>query len=309
MMSRATLALAFTLAMAALDPAVVKEIQDFRARHEVDYRRDYVPLAGLFSLDEGVHTAGSAPTNNIVLPKPVAPSIGRFVLKGGHVGFEPAPGAPVTLGEQPVTKPIDLKSDESGPADQLTIAPGMTLWVHMSGDRWTLRMRDVNGEPARKFEGFHWFAIDPAFRVTARFIKDPAPRQVRIPNQLGDEETYTTEGIVEYTLAGQKITMRPMTTRPGRFYFIFRDGTSGKETYETARFLYSNLNVDGTTVLDFNQAYNPPCSFNPFTTCPLPPKENRLTVRILAGEKAYPHPPSHAASAPRFGATAPPHGD
>ena len=82
-----------------------------------------------------------------------------------------------------------------------------------------------------------------------------------------------------------------MTTRPNRLYFIFRDGTSGKETYETARFLYSDLRSDGTTVLDFNQAYNPPCAFNPFTTCPLPLPENRLTVRILAGEKAYPHPP------------------
>ena len=78
-----------------------------------------------------------------------------------------------------------------------------------------------------------------------------------------------------------------MTTRPNRFFFIMRDGTSGKETYAAARFLYADLQPDGTTVLDFNQAYNPPCAFNPFTTCPLPPPENRLKVRILAGEKNY----------------------
>jgi uncharacterized protein (DUF1684 family) len=71
-------------------------------------------------------------------------------------------------------------------------------------------------------------------------------------------------------------------------YFIFKDGTSGKETYHTARFLYADLKEDGTTVLDFNEAYNPPCAFNQYTTCPLPPKENQLTVRILAGEKDYP---------------------
>ena len=92
---------------------------------------------------------------------------------------------------------------------------------------------------------------------------------------------------MEFTLNGQVVRLRPMTTRPGRLYFIFRDGTSGKETYDTARFLYSDLRPDGTTILDFNQAYNPPCAFNPFTTCPLPPQENRLKVRILAGEKAY----------------------
>ena len=96
-----------------------------------------------------------------------------------------------------------------------------------------------------------------------------------------------SEGVVEFRLNGQTVRLRPMTTRPKRFWFIFRDGTSGKETYETARFLYSDLRDDGTTVLDFNQAYNPPCAFNPFTTCPIPLPENRLKVRIPAGEKAY----------------------
>jgi len=285
---------AVALVSAMIDPAVVKEIQDFRTKHETDYRRDWVPLAGLFSLKDGVNTAGSAPANDVVLPKPVPPAIGRFVVSAGAVRFEPQKGAAVSLNDKPVTTAIELKSDEKGPADQLTIAPGKTLWVHMSGDRRTLRLRDENGETARTFEGFRWFPVDEKYRVTARFVKDAAPRTVRIPNQLGDEETYTTEGTVEFSLDGQKIAMRPMTTRPGRLYFIFRDGTSGKETYETARFLYTDLKPDGTTVLDFNQAYNPPCSFNPYTTCPLPPKENRLSVRIPAGEKAYPHSPHTA---------------
>jgi hypothetical protein len=292
MLSRAIVTLA--LLLNALDPAVVKENTDFRAKHETDYRRDYATLAGLFSLKDGANTAGSAASNDIVLPKAVRASIGRFVVSADRVRFEPAAGVSATLKDKVVTQPIDLTSDESGPADQLGVAPGMTVWVHMSGDRRTLRMRDVNGEPARAFEGFKWFPIDESFRVTARFIKDPAPRTVKIPNQLGDEETYTTEGIVEFTLAGSTITMRPMTTRPGRLYFIFRDGTSGTETYDVARFLYSDVKEDGTTVLDFNQAYNPPCSFNPYTTCPLPPKENRLTVRVVAGEQAYPHPPGRA---------------
>ena len=82
--------------------------------------------------------------------------------------------------------------------------------------------------------------------------------------------------------------LRPFTTRPNRFYFVFRDGSSGQETYETARFLYADLHEDGTTLLDFNEAYNPPCAFNPNTTCPIPLRENRLPVKILAGEKAYP---------------------
>jgi uncharacterized protein (DUF1684 family) len=289
MISRATLAV--VLALAAVDPAVVKEIEQFRAKHEEDYRRQFVTLAGLGSIKEGVNTVGSAASNAVVLPKGAPALVGRLVVSSSAVRFEPAPGAKLTMKGQAVTSPVDLTSDENGPADEIA-ADGITFWVHMSGDRRTIRMRDVNGEPAHTFEGFKWFPIDEKYRVTGRFIKDPAPRSVRIPNQLGDEETYTTEGVVEFTLQGQKVTLRPMTTRPGRLYFIFRDGTSGKETYETARFLYTNLNPDGTTVMDFNQSYNPPCSFNPYTTCPLPPKENRLTVRILAGEKAYPHPPN-----------------
>jgi uncharacterized protein (DUF1684 family) len=288
MISRALLAV--VLALAAVDPAVVKEIEQFRAKHEEDYRRQYVTLAGLSSIKDGVNTVGSAASSAVVLPKGAPASVGQLIVAGKNVRFEPAPGVKVTIKEQPVTAPVVLTSDEKGPADEIATG-GITFWVHMSGDRLTIRMRDVNGEPARTFEGFKWFPIDGKYRVTGRFIKDPAARSVKIPNQLGDEETYTTEGVVEFTLDGKKVTLRPMTTRPGRLYFIFRDGTSGKETYETARFLYTNLNPDGTTTMDFNQAYNPPCSFNPYTTCPLPPKENRLSVRILAGEKAYPHPP------------------
>jgi uncharacterized protein (DUF1684 family) len=273
-----------------LDAATIKEIEQFRARHEEDYRRQFVTLAGLFNLKPGVNTVGSAASSDVRLPAAAPASVGRLIAGDAGVRFEPAAGATVTLKNQPVRTPIELASDEKGPADELTVG-GVSFWVHMSGDRRTVRLRDVNGAPARAFEGFHWFPIDAKYRVVGRFVKDPVPSTVKIPNQLGDEETYTTEGVVEFTLDGQKITMRPMTTRPGRLYFIFRDGTSGKETYATARFLYTTLNPDGTTVMDFNQAYNPPCSFNPFTTCPLPPRENRETVRILAGEKAYPHPP------------------
>lgn len=289
MMLRALLAAVFAL---ALDPAVVREIEQFRAKHEEDYRRQFVTLAGLFDLKAGVNTVGSAASSNVRLPQPAPGNVGRLIENAGTVTFEPAPGAGVMLKDQPVTRPIAVASDEKGPADELSVG-GVSFWIHMSGDRRTVRLRDVNGVEAKKFAGFHWFPIDEKYRVVGKFIKDPAPTTVKIPNQLGDEETYTTEGVVEFLLDGQTVTLRPMTTRPGRLYFIFRDGTSGKETYETARFLYTNLNPDGTTIMDFNQAYNPPCSFNPYTTCPLPPRENRETVRILAGEKAYPHPPTH----------------
>ena len=287
---------ALTLAAGALmmagvapdrDATYSREVEKWRAKHEADYRREYVGLAGLFALKPGANTAGSATSSDIALPKTTPPSVGRFVLDGQRVTFEPQAGVNVTVKGRSVHSAIELKHDEEkGGADEVEVG-GISMWVHLSGDRRTIRMRDDHGEVARSFAGFRWFPIDPKYRVAGRFIKDPAPAQVHIPNQLGDAAEFKTEGLVEFTLDGQTVRMRPMTTRPGRLYFIFRDGTSGKETYETARFLYADLRSDGTTVLDFNQAYNPPCAFNPYTTCPLPPQENRLTLRILAGEKAY----------------------
>jgi len=271
---------------AAQAPVARQEIEAWRAKHEADYRRFYVPLAGLFDLKPGPNTAGSAASNDIVLPESAPAFIGRFILTGESVRFEPQVGVAVTTKGQRVTSGLALQSDASAAADELAVGD-VSLWVHLSGNRPTIRMRDPNSEVARSFSGFRWFAIDEAYRVTARFIKDPAPREVRGLNQLGDEDVMRTEGVVEFTLGGETVRLRPMTTRPNRLWFIFRDGTSGKESYETARFLYSDLRDDGTTVLDFNQAYNPPCAFNPYTTCPLPLPENRLTVRIPAGERAY----------------------
>jgi len=162
-----------------------------------------------------------------------------------------------------------------------------TLVVHVTGDDRGIRVRDPGGPLARGFRGFTWFPIDERYRVLGRLVPDPAPQQFRVLNTYGHVDEYTSEGVVEFELLGQTLRLRPFTTRPKRFYFVFRDASSGEETYETARFLYSDLRDDGTTLLDFNMAYNPPCAFNPYTTCPIPLRENRLPVKILAGEKAY----------------------
>jgi hypothetical protein len=151
-----------------------------------------------------------------------------------------------------------------------------------------LRVRDPDSDLAKSFLGFDWFPVDSQYRVVGRFIPDSLAQTMRVPNTFGDIDEYQSEGVVEFTLHGQTLRLRPFTTRPNRFYFVFRDASSGQETYKAARFLYSDLLPDGTTVLDFNIAYNPPCAFNPYTTCPIPIAENRLPVKILAGEKKYP---------------------
>ena len=276
---------------AALDvQAATTETEKWRADHEDSYRRNWATIEGLHFLDTGTYTAGSARTNDIVLPASADPVIGRFVLQADIVRFVPEPGSRVHLANQPVTHEISLADDAAAEPDRLEVG-NIRMVVHRSGERKSLRVWDPEGEQARGFLGFKWFQIQMAYRVTGRFIPDATPRDVKVLNTFGDEDTFTTEGVVEFTLHGQTLRLRPFTTRPRRFYFVFRDRSSGDETYEAARFLYADLRDDGTTVLDFNQAYNPPCAFNPYTTCPIPLPENRLAVKVLAGERAYPvHP-------------------
>lgn len=267
----------------------VASVEKWRADHDASYRRNYATIAGLHSLKPGVNTVGSAASNDIVLPESTPATLGRFVLQeNGRVRFEPEPGAGVRIGEQPVTAPVDLRHDSEPNTDELVIGE-VRVVVHPSGDAQMIRVRDPNGPLAKGFLGFTWFPIDEQYRVVGRWIPDAQPTPVTVLNTYGDPDNFTTEGVVEFTLQGQTLRLRPFTTRPGRLWFVFRDASSGQETYEAARFLYADLQPDGTAVLDFNVAYNPPCSFNPYTTCPIPLRENRLTsIKILAGEKAYP---------------------
>ena len=261
-------------------------VEAWRKKHEVDYRRDYSTISGLHGFRPGRNRAGSARDNDLVIPS-TPPTIGTFVAGNGHVQFEPFAGAGVMLDDHPVVNVIDLKDDSTDAATELVIGD-VRLVVHLTGDTLMLRVRDPNSSLAKGFLGFSWFPIDDDYRVAGRFIKDASPRSMKVVNTYGDLDTFTSEGIVEFALQGQTLRLRPFTTRPGRLYFVFKDASSGLETYAAARFLHADLSADGTTAIDFNRAYNPPCSFNPYTTCSIPLPENRLPIKILAGEKAYP---------------------
>jgi uncharacterized protein (DUF1684 family) len=265
---------------------VVAEIETWRAEHEESYTRDWVTIEGLHFLESGTQTAGSAPGNDVVLLAGLPEHLGQFTVASGEVTFAPAPGAPITINGEAAPATQVLRDDSAEDPDVIE-ANGASVVVHRSGTRLSLRVRDPNGERARGFEGFDWFPISRDYRVLGRFIPDATSRRLPVVNTFGDVDSYETEGVVELKLNGELLSLRPFTTEPGRFYFVFNDASSGNETYEAARFLYSDLRQDGTTILDFNKAYNPPCSFNPFTTCPIPLPENQLPIKVLAGEKKY----------------------
>ena len=264
------------------------EIQKFQQDREANLKTDtgWLTIAGLSFLSQPVTTFGSNPLNDIVLPAGAPDKAGTFQLKGGKVLVKAEPGVTFILDGKPITEKL-LKSDGEGPPDRLTLGD-LQLWVHQSGDRPSIRLRDKNSKLRKEFAGTNWFPINAAYRVEGRYTPYAKPKIVEVPNVLGDIDKMTVPGIVSFTVNGQNMKMEPIF-EPGdkEFWFVFRDLTSGHETYPAARFLYLPPPVNGTITIDFNRAENPPCAYSPYTTCPLPFEQNRLKTRIEAGEKAY----------------------
>lgn len=281
-------------AVAALAAAGAPAAQDYaaetgawRAEREARLKADdgWLTVSGLFFLNGGDNAFGSSPLNDIVL-RTGPEHAGVFTLGRGEITVRAASGATLSVDGRDVTA-ARLWPYEGGDRPTVTLGP-LSLFAHYSGDRLAIRMRDRESDIRRSFTGLRWYPVDEAFRLRGRYVPHDEPREIELPNILGDIETFRTSGSVALTVDGEDLRMTAVDSR-GRLWFIFRDLTSGNETYPAARFLYADAPEDGWTTVDFNRAYNPPCAFNPHTTCPLPPLENRLPVRIEAGELDY-HP-------------------
>ncbi len=262
-------------ALAAGSGDYVASVQAWRQQMEKGLQKDegWLTLAGLFWLKEGPNTFGSDPSNDIVLPAgSIAAHAGVFEF---HHGVTRLDGR-------------ELKSDESGPAEVLRYGR-IAMMVIKRGKRYAIRAKDKESQYRKDFKGLDWYPVKEEFRVTAKFVSHQ--KIVPVPNVLGEIENSPSPGYAVFTLAGKEYKLVPILEEPDakELFYIIKDGTSGKETYPAGRFLYSEMPKDGHVVLDFNKAYNPPCAFTPYATCPLPPKENQLTVRIDAGEKYHGH--------------------
>lgn len=279
----AAAALAAAAAPAAQDYAA--ETGAWRAEREARLKADdgWLTVSGLFFLNEGDNAFGSSPLNDIVL-RTGPEHAGVFTHGRGEITVRAASAATLSVDGRDVTA-ARLWPYEGDDRPTVTLGP-LSLFAHYSGDRLAIRMRDRESDIRRRFTGLRWYPVDEAFRLRGRYVPHDEPREIELPNILGDIETFRTSGSVALTVDGEDLRMTAVDSR-GQLWFIFRDLTSGNETYPAARFLYADAPEDGWTTVDFNRAYNPPCAFNPHTTCPLPPLENRLPVRIEAGELDY----------------------
>jgi uncharacterized protein (DUF1684 family) len=163
------------------------------------------------------------------------------------------------------------------------------FYVVQRGDRWALRIKDSESPTRKQFVGIDYFDIDPGWRIEAKWEAYDPPREIEEPNILGEIDKVIVPGAAVFEHGGKTFRVEPVIETPGdtELFLVFADRTSGKETYGAARFVYTEPPKDGKVVLDFNKAYNPPCAFTPFATCPLPTQQNRLDTRVTAGEKKY----------------------
>jgi uncharacterized protein (DUF1684 family) len=248
------------------------EIAEWRKNREAKLKADggWLSVAGLFWLHEGANHFGTAPANDIVLPDGPAQA-GTFQLQGGKV----------SLAMEGKSRVIAHDSDDVVHVGRLS------LFVIQRGEKFGIRLKDPDSQYRREFHGIDYFPANEAYRVTANFVAEP--RKIPILNVLGQTEQSECPGYAVFQLHGKEYRLYPIIEEPGdqQLFYILRDLTTGKETYGGGRFLYSAMPENGRVTLDFNKAYNPPCVFTPFATCPLPPKENHLPVRIEAGEKKY----------------------
>jgi uncharacterized protein (DUF1684 family) len=293
------LALAMPLSLAAEAPAAAggaalqseqAAIDQWRSARVARLTSDngWLTLAGLYWLKEGDNTFGRAPGNALVLDNAaLADTAGSFVRSGSQVRFVARAGSGVTHDGAPVTT-LELASDASGKATVLE-SGALRFFVIERAGNLGVRVRDLKNPHRLGFRGLEYFPVSTDWVVNARFERYQPAHHVKIINILGMELEMDSPGAVVFTKDGHEWRLDTVLEEPGdqELFVMFADGTSGHESYGAGRFLYIPIPEGETVPVDFNKAYNPPCALNEFATCPLPPWQNRLSLRVTAGEKKY----------------------
>lgn len=247
----------------------------------------YLNLAGLHWLENGTVTFGSADANDIVLPASAPAVMGELVVTDDGVTMRTCDGAGVLVDGQPVSEIFMVDDTMESP---VTATQGELAWMIIQrAGRFAFRVRDFNHPAIESFPPLEYYDIDPALRVVASFEPFDEPTIANVGTVIeGLGYHPQVPGTVTFTIAGEAQNLEGYAVGD-ELFFVFADRTSGRETYPAGRFLYAPWpKGGGETVLDFNKAYNPPCAFNDFSTCPVASPRNRMNVRVEAGEKFDP---------------------
>lgn len=267
-----------------------KEILKFRSERETRLReneRSWLALAGLFWLEEGNNTFGSDASNDIQLQSASVPArAGFFQYRNDAVTLRVNDDVSITCNGVDVKSKI-LRADIDENPDFLEVG-SMIIVMIRRGKNCLIRVWDRDNPGRKNFTGLKHYPINPDYRITATFIPYDPPRILKIRDVIGEEYEVEFPGFAIFTMGGKECRLEAEQTEGGLF-FNFYDPTNGNGSYPGGRFLTTPPPSDRELVMDFNMAYNPPCAYTDYATCPLPPSQNRLPVRIPAGEMIYRH--------------------
>ena len=275
------------------DPAFVAENDAWRAeRRAALLEPDGWPsVVGLHWIELPAHYVGSGATNGIRLAKG-PDKMGLLLQQRGQVLLTPEPEAGLVVDGEPATVRFELRSDLSGAPTLVGFDEGKgQLALIERGGRKALRVRHAEAETLTGLGPLAYWPADPAWRVQARFVAHPAGKTIPIMDITSQQGLLPNPGTVEFEHGGSSYRLEALEGEAGGLFLVFADRTSGHESYAAGRYLYTQAPAaDGTVAVDFNRAYNPPCVFTDYATCPLPPPENRLDLAVTAGEKRYVRP-------------------
>lgn len=274
---------------AAADTTYVTEIDTWHAEREENLQKEnsWLALAGLYWLEPGTNSFGSAEGNDVVFPEgKIAGQAGQFILNGDEVRLQVKDNADIKLKGEQVQQETTVFSPEMEEVPEMS--HGSLTWVVIKrGDKYGIRLWDAESDARKNFTSIERYPVQPEWKLEARLEQNALPKQIAITNVLGQTSQEPSPGAVVFTIDGQQYRLDALEEGE-ELFIIFADKTNGSETYGSGRYLYiPKPGADGKTVIDFNKAYNPPCAFTGFATCPLPPKQNFLPIKVTAGEKAY----------------------
>jgi uncharacterized protein len=271
-------------------PAYQQEIESWHARRIQNLKaaNGWLNLVGLYWLDEGKNSFGSGRQNKIIFPEgTIAETAGYFERTGNTVKLVVQNNAAIKVNDNPATEAVIFGNDSLRPP---VVSSGSLRWtIIRRDDKIGVRLRDLESPLATNFKDIDRYSTDSSWRVQASLQAERQSRSIAITNILGQTSQQQTPGKLVFTINNKQYTLDALE-EGDELFIIFADETSGKTTYPSGRFLsVKKPGGDGTTIIDFNKAYNPPCAFTNYATCPLPPRQNVLPLSVTAGEKNYGH--------------------
>ena len=268
----------------AASPEFLADFADWRDEREFALQspEGYLGLAGMYWLAPGEHVVGSGPDCDIELPAGRAPErVGTLTVRGETVSLAVDPGVRVMLNGKAVES-AELTLGESQPLR----VRDLSFWLIERAGQLGIRLRDPESPVLTSYQGTTTWPPRESWRVPARFKPYGVPRDVRVPNVLGSYYEQESSGVLQFTHGGREHSLTVTGGGSTSLFVIFGDASNGRGSYSGGRFLAVAMpDEDGMTTLDFNRAYNPPCAYSPFTTCPLPPSGNELPFAVKAGEQ------------------------